>query len=58
MRGVIEMISRVAPSDATFYHRRKRKGKGLVAQAIHALSSRATRTMITVNMGGLSETTF
>jgi Transcriptional regulator containing GAF, AAA-type ATPase, and DNA binding domains len=30
----------------------------LIAQAIHALSPRATRTMITVNMGGLSETLF
>jgi len=33
-------------------------GKSLIARAIHALSPRASRTMITVNMGGLSETLF
>src|SRR6202011_5703735 len=31
-------------------------GKGLVAQALHSLSPRAGKSMITVNMGGLSET--
>jgi len=30
----------------------------LIAQALHTLSPRASRTMITVNMGGLSETLF
>src|SRR5438067_1456870 len=59
MRGVIEMISRVAPSDANVLVTGENgTGKGLVAQALHALSPRATRTMITVNMGGLSETLF
>src|SRR5256884_5577978 len=59
MRAVIEMISRVAPSDANVLITGENgTGKGLVAQALHALSSRATRTMITVNMGGLSETLF
>jgi DNA-binding NtrC family response regulator len=33
-------------------------GKGLVAQAIHALSPRASRPMVTVNAGGVSETVF
>jgi DNA-binding NtrC family response regulator len=33
-------------------------GKGLIAQALHALSPRASHSMITVNMGGLSETIF
>jgi DNA-binding NtrC family response regulator len=33
-------------------------GKGLVAQAIHALSPRAGRPMVTVNAGGVSETVF
>src|SRR6476620_9030690 len=59
MRGVIEMISRVAPSEANVLITGKNgTGKGLVAQALHALSPRASRTMITVNMGGLSETLF
>src|SRR5438105_11596646 len=59
MRPVIEMISRVAPSDANVLITGENgTGKGLVAQALHALSPRASRTMITVNMGGLSETLF
>src|SRR5438445_7986326 len=59
MRPVIEMISQVAPSDANVLITGENgTGKGLVAQALHALSPRASRTMITVNMGGLSETLF
>ena len=59
MRPVVEMISRVAPSDANVLITGENgTGKSLVAQAIHALSPRASRTMITVNMGGLSETLF
>ena len=59
MRPVIEMISRVAPSDANVLVTGENgTGKGLIAQALHALSPRASRTMITVNMGGLSETLF
>jgi len=59
MRPVIEMISRVAPSDANVLITGENgTGKSLIARAIHALSPRALRTMITVNMGGLSETLF
>ena len=59
MRPVIEMISRVAPSDANILITGENgTGKSLVARAIHALSPRASHAMITVNMGGLSETLF
>jgi DNA-binding NtrC family response regulator len=59
MRPVLEMISRVAPSDANVLITGENgTGKGLVAQALHALSPRAGKSMITVNMGGLSETLF
>jgi DNA-binding NtrC family response regulator len=59
MRPTIEMISRVAPSDANVLITGENgTGKSLIAQAIHALSPRTSRTMITVNMGGLSETLF
>src|ERR1043165_3734460 len=59
MRPVIEMISRVAPSDANILITgENRAGKSLIARAIHALSPRASHAMITVNMGGLSETLF
>src|ERR1700676_1418993 len=59
MRPVLELISRVAPSDANVLITGENgTGKGLVAQALHALSQRASHSMITVNMGGLSETLF
>ena len=59
MRPVMEMISRVGPSDANVLITGENgTGKGLIAQALHTLSPRASRTMITVNMGGLSETLF
>ena len=59
MRPVLELISRVGPSDANVLITGENgTGKGLVAQALHALSPRASHSMITVNMGGLSETLF
>jgi DNA-binding NtrC family response regulator len=59
MRPVVEMISRVAPSDANVLITGENgTGKSLIAHAIHGLSPRSARTMITVNMGGLSETLF
>jgi DNA-binding NtrC family response regulator len=59
MRPVVEMISRVAPSDANVLITGENgTGKSLIAHAIHGLSPRAHRTMINVNMGGLSETLF
>jgi len=59
MRPVIEMIRQVAPSDANVLITGENgTGKGLVAQALHSLSPRAVKSMMTVNMGGLSETLF
>jgi DNA-binding NtrC family response regulator len=59
MRPVIELITRVAPSDANVLITGENgTGKGLVARALHSLSARASKIMITVNMGGLSEGVF
>jgi DNA-binding NtrC family response regulator len=59
MQPVLELISRVAPSDANVLITGENgTGKGLVARALHALSNRASHSMITVNMGGLSEGIF
>ena len=59
MRPVIEMVQRVAPSDANVLITGENgTGKSLIAHALHALSPRAAHGMITVNMGGLSETLF
>jgi DNA-binding NtrC family response regulator len=59
MKPVLELIERTAPSDANVLVTGENgTGKGLVAQAIHALSARASRPMVTVNAGGVSETVF
>lgn len=56
MRPVKELVARVGPSDAnvliTGGHG---TGKEVVARTLHALSPRASKPMVTVNMGGLAE---
>ena len=59
MRSVVEIIQRVGPSDANVLIRGENgTGKGVVARALHAVSRRAARPMVSVNAGGLSETIF
>lgn len=59
MRPVVEMIGRVAPSpSAVLITGENGCGKGVAARAIHELSDRAAKPLITVNMGGLSESIF
>src|SRR5512138_2835253 len=59
MRPVLELISRVGPSEANVLITGENgTGKGTVAQAIHAVSGRAGKGLVTVNAGGLSEGVF
>jgi DNA-binding NtrC family response regulator len=59
MRPVLELIERVGPSEANVLITGENgTGKGVVARAIHAVSSRGGRPLVTVNTGGLSETVF
>jgi DNA-binding NtrC family response regulator len=59
MRPVLEMIERVGPSDAAVLITGENgTGKGTVAQALHAVSARASRPLVVVNAGGLSEGVF
>ncbi|HND61939.1 MAG TPA: sigma-54 dependent transcriptional regulator [Opitutaceae bacterium] len=59
MRPVLEVIARVGPSDANVLITGENgTGKGLVAQALHAVSVRAGKPFISVNMGGLPEGVF
>jgi DNA-binding NtrC family response regulator len=59
MRPVLEIISRVGPSDANVLITGENgTGKGVVAQALHAVSARAGKPFISVNMGGLPEGVF
>src|SRR5215210_5787194 len=55
----LQAISRVGPSDANVLVLGENgTGKGVVARALHAVSSRASRPMVIVNSGGVSEGVF
>ena len=59
MRPVLDVISRVGPSDANVLITGENgTGKGLVAQTLHAVSLRSSRPLVTVNTGGLAEGVF
>ena len=59
MRSVVELISRVGPSDANvLILGEPGTGKEVVARTIHAISHRSTKPMVTVNAGGLAEGVF
>src|SRR5438876_7420115 len=59
MQNVLQVIARVGPSDANVLILGENgTGKGVVARALHAVSSRATRPMVIVNSGGVSEGVF
>jgi DNA-binding NtrC family response regulator len=59
MRPVLDIIARVGPSDANVLITGENgTGKSLVAQAMHAVSPRANRPIVTVNAGGMAEGVF
>jgi len=59
MQPLLTLISRIGPSAANVLITGEHgTGKEVVALTLHALSSRASRPMITVNTGGLPEGTF
>jgi DNA-binding NtrC family response regulator len=59
MLDILGVISRVGQSNAhVLITGENGSGKGVIAQALHAASERASRAMVTVNAGGLSEGIF
>jgi len=59
MAPVLELIGQIGPSDANVLITGEHgTGKEVVARTLHALSARATKPMVTVNAGGLSEGVF
>ncbi len=59
MKPVLEVIERVAPSDANLLITGENgTGKSLVAQILHVHSRRAEKPFVSVNIGGLSEGVF
>ena len=59
MRSIVELISRVGPSDANvLILGEPGTGKEVVARTLHAISNRSSKPMVTVNAGGLAEGVF
>ncbi len=59
MQPILQLIARVGPSDANVMILGENgTGKGVVAQALHSVSPRSTRGIVTVNAGGVSEGVF
>jgi DNA-binding NtrC family response regulator len=59
MRRVLEMVARIAPSDANVLVLGENgTGKGVIAQLLHERSARAGRSLVKVNMGGIAESVF
>lgn len=55
MRPVLELVARVGPSDANVLITGENgTGKSLVARVLHARSLRASKPMVTVNIGGIA----
>jgi DNA-binding NtrC family response regulator len=59
MRPVLDLIERIGPSDANVLITGENgTGKNVVARALHAVSQRSQKPLITVNTGGLPESVF
>jgi len=59
MQPVLDAVARVGPSDANVLITGEHgSGKEIVAHTLHALSSRASRPLVAVNTGALSEGVF
>jgi DNA-binding NtrC family response regulator len=59
MQHVLQVASRIAASDANVLITGENgTGKSLIAQFIHSTSLRASRPMVTINAGGISEGVF
>jgi len=59
MRQVLELVERVAPSEAgVLITGENGTGKSLVARALHAASGRRAAPLVTVNIGGLAAGVF
>jgi DNA-binding NtrC family response regulator len=59
MQPVLDAITRIGPSDANVLITGEHgTGKEVVAQSLHAVSGRASKTLVAVNTGALPETLF
>jgi len=57
MRQLLEVLERVAPTDVpVLIEGESGTGKDMVARAVHAMSRRASRTFVSLNMSAIPET--
>ena len=56
MRELAQLVARVGPSESTvLIHGENGTGKELVARALHAASSRATRPFVVINCSAFND---
>ncbi|SEB37664.1 sigma-54-dependent transcriptional regulator [Terriglobus roseus] len=59
MQPIVDLMTRIGPSDANVLITGEHgTGKEVIAQMLHRLSHRASRTLVAVNTGALSDGTF
>jgi two-component system response regulator HydG len=59
MQEILKIVARVAPTDANVLIRGENgTGKELVAQALHRQSARASKALVTVDLGSIAESLF
>jgi len=59
MQPILQLMARIGPSDANVLITGEHgTGKEVVARTLHLLSNRASKPMVTVNVGGLAEGVF
>lgn len=59
MQEILKIVARVAPTDANVLIRGENgTGKELIAQALHRQSSRASKALVTVDLGAITESLF
>lgn len=59
MQPILELINKVGPSDANVLITGEHgTGKEVVARTLHAVSARAAKPLVALNLGGLSESLF
>src|SRR5262245_41764256 len=59
MQPILQLMTRIGPSDANVLITGEHgTGKEVVARTLHTLSNRASKPMVTVNVGGLAEGVF
>src|SRR6185295_3698419 len=59
MKSVLKLVERIGPADANILITGENgTGKGVIARAVHATSSRSNKPLVSLNAGALAEGVF